>query len=112
MQTPSQKLFISFIVFYGAYGCSQEKHPEVYFKNFKGRHVLWSPINLAFGVEGFELGPSRSTGGRVSHHHLLVNRDSIMNGVVIPSDVNHIHFGNGETKGTMELEPGSYLLTL
>ena len=35
-----------------------------------------------------------------------------MKGVVIPSDVNHIHFGNGETKGTIELEPGSYLLTL
>ena len=71
-----------------------------------------SPINLEFGVEGFELAPSGSMGERVGHHHLLVNRDSIMNELVIPSDVNHIHYSNGERKETIQLEPGSYLLTL
>ena len=84
----------------------------MYFKNIKDGDVLSSPINLDFGVEEFELAPSGSMGKRVGHHHLLVNRDSIMEGVVIPSDVNHIHFGNGETRGTIELEPGSYVLTL
>ena len=32
--------------------------------------------------------------------------------VVIPSDVNHIHFGDDEIRGTIELESGNYLLTL
>ncbi len=112
MQTRVLKLLILFIVFFGLHGCSQERQPSVYFKNVKDGDVLSSPINLEFGVEGFELAPSGSMGERVGHHHLLVNRDSIMEGVVIPSDVNHIHFVNGETKGTIELEPGSYLLTL
>ena len=112
MQTPTLKLLTLFIVFFGLYGCSQERQPGVFFKNVKDGDVLSSPINLEFGVEAFELAPSGSMGERVGHHHLLVNRDSIMKGVVIPSDVNHIHFGNGETKGTIELEPGSYLLTL
>ena len=112
MQTPALKLLTLFIVFFGLYGCSQERQPGVFFKNVKDGDVLSSPINLEFGVEGFELAPSGSMGERVGHHHLLVNRDSIMKGVVIPGDVNHIHFGNGETKGTIELEPGSYLLTL
>ncbi len=84
----------------------------MYFENFKDGDVLSSPINLEFGVEGFELGPFASIGKRVDHHHLLVNRDSIMNDVVNPSDVNYIIVGNGEMKGTIELEPGSYLLTL
>ena len=112
MQTLTLKFLISFIVFFGLYGCSQERQPGVYFKNVKDGDVLSSPINLEFGVEGFELAPSGSVGERFGHHHLLVNRDSIMEGVVIPSDINHIHFGNGETRGTIELEPGSYLLTL
>ena len=101
-----------FIVFFGLYGCSQEKQPGVFFKNVKDGDVLSSPINLEFGVEGFELAPSRFIGERAGHHHLLVNRDSIIKGVVIPRDVNHIDFGNGETQGTIELEAGSYLLTL
>ena len=84
----------------------------MYFKNVKDRDILSSPINLEFGVEGFELAPSGSVREGFGHHHLLVNRDSIMEGIVIPSDGNHIHFGNGETRGTIELEPGSYLLTL
>ena len=112
MQTPTLKLLTLFIVFFGLYGCSQEKQPGVCFKNVKDGDVLSSPINLEFGVEGFELAPSRFIGERVGHHHLLVNRDSIIKGVVIPRDVNYIDFGNSETQGTIELEAGSYLLTL
>ena len=112
MQAPIIKYFVSFIIFFGLYGCSQETQLGVYFKNVKDGDVLSSPINPEFGVDGFELAPSGSVGEKLGHHHLLVSRDSIMEGVVIPSDGNHIHFGNGETRGTIELEPGSYLLTL
>ena len=112
MQTPILKLFIPFIVFFGLYGWSQERQLGVFFKNVKNGDVLSSPINLEFGVKGFELEPSGSTGKRVGHHHLLVNSDSILEDVVIPSDVKHIHFGNGETSGTIELDLGGYLLTL
>ena len=112
MHTPTLKFFVFFIVFFGLLGCFQERQSGVYFKNVRDGDVMSSPINLEFGVEGFEIAPSGSVGEKVGHHHLLVNRNSIMEGVVIPSDVNHIHFGNGETRGTIELEPGSYLLTL
>ena len=84
----------------------------MHFKNVKDGDVLSSPINLEFGVEGFELAPSGPSGERVGHHHLLVNRDSIMEVAVILGDVNHIHFGDDEIRGTIELESGNYLLTL
>ena len=103
---------ISFIVFFGLVSCSQERQSGVFFKNVKDGDVLSSPINLEFGVEGFELAPSESIGERVGHHHLLVNRDSIMEGAVISGDVNYIHFGDDEIRGTIELESGNYLLTL
>ena len=112
MQTLTLKFLISFIVFFGLYGCSQERQPGVFFKNAKDEAVLSLPINFEIGFEGFELAPFGPVGEMVGHHHLLVNRDSIMEGVVIPSDVNHIHLGNGESRGAIELESGSYLLTL
>ena len=82
------------------------------FENVKDGDGLSSPINLEFGVEGFELAPLGYPVEGVGHHHLLVNRDSIMEGAVIPGDVNYIHFGDDEIRGTIELESGNYLLTL
>ena len=70
----------------------------MHFENVKDGDILSSPINLEFGVEGFELAPSGFMGERVGHHHLLVNLDSIMERVVIPGDVNHIYFENGKKK--------------
>jgi hypothetical protein len=84
----------------------------VHFENVKDGDGLSSPINLEFGVEGFELAPLGSPVEGVGHHHLLVNRDSIMEGAVISGDVNYIHFGDDEIRGTIELESGNYLLTL
>ena len=112
MQTLTLKFLVSFVVFFGLYGCSQERQPGVFFKNAKDGDVLSSPINFEIGFKGFELAPFGPVGEMVGHHHLLVNRDSIMEGVVIPSDVNHIHLGNGESRGAIEFESGSYLLTL
>ena len=68
----------------------------MHFENVKDGDVLSSPINLEFGVEG------------VGHHHLLFNRDNIMEGAVIPDDAKYIHFGDDEIRGTIELESGNY----
>ena len=82
MQTSTLKLFICFILFFGLYGCSQERQTEVYFKNVKDGDVLSSPTNLEFGVEEFELARYGPVWERFGHHHLLVNCDSIMEGVL------------------------------
>ena len=84
----------------------------MHFENVKDGDVLSSPINFEFGVQGSELARSGPVGERFGHHHLLVNRDSIMEGAVIPGDGNYIHFGDDEIRGTIELESGNYLLTL
>ena len=110
MQTPTLKLLTLFIVFFGLYGCSQERQPGVYFKNVKDGDVLSSPINLEFGVEGFELARFGPVGERSGRHHLLVIKDSIMERAVILGDINYINFGDDEIRGTIELESGNYLL--
>ena len=84
----------------------------MYFKKVKDGDILSSPTNLEYGVEGCELAPLGSPVEGVCHHHLLVNRDSTMEGAVISGDVNYIHFGDDEIRGTIELDSGNYLLTL
>ena len=84
----------------------------MHFENVKDGDVLSLPINLEFDVEGFELARSGPVGERFGHHHLLVNRNIIMERMVILGDINYIHFGDDEIRGTIELESGNYLLTL
>jgi len=84
----------------------------VHFENVKDGDVLSSPINLEFGVEGFELAPLGYPVKGVGHHPLLVNHNSIMERAVILGDINYIRCGDDEIRGTIELESGNYLLTL
>ena len=48
----------------------------------------------------------------MGHHHLLTSRNGIVEGVVIPNNNNHIHFGGGETQTELNLSPVSYIITL
>ena len=51
-------------------------------------------------------------GERTGHHHLFINFDGIAEGIVIPNDNSHIHFGGGETQTELNLSPGSYVISL
>jgi hypothetical protein len=46
------------------------------------------------------------------HHHLLINSESIPNGVAVPADATHIHYGKGQTENEVNLPPGIYKLTM
>ena len=48
----------------------------------------------------------------MGHHHLLTSRNGIVEGVVIPNENNHKHFGGGETQPELNLSPGSFVVTL
>ena len=92
--------------------CSRPQESRVYFENISDGDSLTSPINIGFGIRGYKVGPAVNVGEGMGHHHLLINRHSIAEGVVIPNDNNHIHFGGGETQTELNLSPGSYVITL
>ena len=92
--------------------CSQPEEPRVYFENISDGESLTSPINIGFGLRGYKVVPARNLGERMGHHHLLINRNSIAEGAVIPNDNNHKHFGGGETQTELTLSPGSFVITL
>ena len=92
--------------------CSQPEESRVYFENISDGDSLTSPINVGFGIRGYKVVPAGDVGKRMGHHHLLINRDSIGEGVVIPNENNHKHFGGGETQTELNLSPGSFVITL
>ncbi len=85
---------------------------SVDFSEPKNGAVVSSPFNVGFVVTGMKVVPAGDMTADTGHHHLLINLDSIPEGVVIPSDEQHKHFGKGQTETLVTLAPGKYKLTL
>ncbi|MAC66763.1 MAG: rod shape-determining protein RodA [Proteobacteria bacterium] len=92
--------------------CSQPEESRVYFDNIIDGDSLNSSINIGFGIREYKVGPAGNVGEGMGHHHLLMSRNSIAEGVVIPNNNNHIQLGGGETQTDLNLSPGSYVITL
>jgi uncharacterized protein DUF4399 len=78
---------------------------------FDGATVV-SPFKIKFAVNGMTVQPSGDIVPNAGHHHLLINKDSIKAGVLVPYDAQHMHFGGGETETMVTLLPGKYKLTM
>ncbi len=96
------------------YGAGQEitEDMRVFFVNLNDGDVVNSPFVVEMGVEGMEVEPAGALAKSKGHHHILINRAAYPTGEVVPMDENNIHFGDGSTQTTLELEPGEYSLTL
>jgi len=70
-------------------------------------------VEVVFGVEGIELAPATDAKAGTGHHHLLVDVESLPPlDAPIPNDANHRHYGKGQTRDTIQLEPGTHTLQL
>jgi hypothetical protein len=67
---------------------------------------------IDMGLEGMEIDPAGEVKEGMGHHHLVINGSHIQEGVVVPTDSVHIHYGLGQIRDTVELAPGNYTLTL
>ena len=85
---------------------------SVYFVQPIDSAVLTSPVVVEFGVEGMDVEPAGELALDKGHHHIIVNGSFIEKGVVVPNDETHIHYGQGQTSDTLDLEPGEYSLTM
>lgn len=90
----------------------QAPQGRVFFENLSEGDTVVSPVKVAFGLEGMEIRPAGDMTEGTGHHHLIINGSFIKEGVVIPVDEKHIHFGAGQTSTEVELSPGNYNLTM
>ncbi len=86
---------------------------KVFFKNIKDGATVSSPLKIEMGVSGIQLDSAGAIKAGSGHHHLLVDAgDSIPEGIIVPKDSTHYHFGNAQTEADIKLTPGKHRLTL
>jgi len=95
-------------------GCGKKETPKgkVFFSEPKDGAVINGPVKVVMGMEGMEIKPAGEVVEGTGHHHILINKDFMPPGQVIPTDDDHRHFGKGQTEAVLDLPPGDYKLTL
>ncbi len=74
--------------------------------------VVVSPVRIEFGIEGMSIAPAGDATKHSGHHHLIVNAGLPATDMPIPASENYIHFGDGSTSTSLDLEPGEHTLQL
>jgi Domain of unknown function (DUF4399) len=69
-------------------------------------------VAVKMGAEGILVKPAGQIEAGSGHHHLLVDSEPEPEGTVVPKDETHIHFGQGQTEGSIALTPGEHTLRL
>ncbi len=87
---------------------------RAYFLGVEDGDTLTSPVTLEFGLEGIGVAPAGVEHENTGHHHLLINTDldDINMDRPLPASDQVRHFGGGQTRAQIELEPGEYSLQL
>ncbi|GAB7019042.1 DUF4399 domain-containing protein [Halostagnicola bangensis] len=77
-----------------------------------------SPVEIEAEAEGIELAPAGEATEGEGHLHVLVDHEGFEEGETIPGPGDEAeadgiyHWGDGQSNGEIELEPGEYDLTL
>jgi hypothetical protein len=84
----------------------------VYFIDVKDGATIAPKTIVHFGLRGMGLAPAGIDRQNSGHHHLLIDTELPPLNEPIPSDFNHLHFGNGQTEAEVNLPPGEHTLQL
>jgi Domain of unknown function (DUF4399) len=93
---------------------SCDPNARVFFIRPYNGATVRSPFVVIFGAELVEVKavPAGRVPENIGHHDLLINLDKVPLGELIPSDRQHLHFDQGQTRTELNLPPGQYTLTL
>ncbi len=85
---------------------------QVYFIAPADGEIVSSPFVVRFGLRAMGVAPAGVEKAGTGHHHLIVDAELPPSGLPIPKNDHYLHFGNGQTEVTLELEPGDHTLQL
>lgn len=84
----------------------------VYFIYPRNGERIYASSTIRFGLRNMGVAPAGVVKANTGHHHLLVDVETPALDVAIPSDLNHIHLGGGQTEKRITLKPGEHTLQL
>ena len=85
---------------------------KVFFIDLTDGARLTVKSTIKFGISGMDIAPAGTEKPNTGHHHLLIDTPLPALDREIPSDLNHIHFGRGQTSAEVTLTPGEHSLQL
>lgn len=84
----------------------------VYFVYPRNGETIYPTSTIRFGLRNMGVAPAGVVKPNTGHHHLLVDVPTPPLDEAIPSDLNHIHLGGGQTEKRITLPPGEHTLQL
>ena len=86
--------------------------PEVFFRQPTNNAIVPPTFVVKMGAQGVAIEPSGEVNADAGHLHILVDTDFIPAGDVIPTDEQHLHFGDGSVEAELTLPSGEQTLRL
>jgi uncharacterized protein DUF4399 len=84
----------------------------VYFIYPSNGETIYPNSTIRFGLRNMGVAPAGVDKPNTGHHHLMIDVDTPPLDQPLPSDLNHLHFGNGQTEKKITLSPGEHTLQL
>jgi hypothetical protein len=84
----------------------------VYFIYPRNGEAIYPSSTIRFGLRNMGVAPAGVNKANTGHHHLLIDAPPPALDQAIPSDLNHLHFGAGQTEKKIALKPGKHTLQL
>ncbi|CCE10373.1 conserved exported hypothetical protein [Bradyrhizobium sp. STM 3843] len=88
------------------------KDAKEYFIYPKDGYYVKPSLVVRFGLVNMGIAPAGLDKPNTGHHHLLIDSELPPLDQPIPNDLNHLHFGSGQTEAKITLPPGTHKLRL
>jgi len=85
---------------------------KVFFVTLQNGAVVSSPFPVEFGISGMDVVRAGENVPDTGHHHILIDTDMPDLGLPVPTDDNHVHFGDASLATELTLRPGEHTLQL
>ena len=86
--------------------------PRVFFIKPSNGDVVDKTFEVVFGISGMTLAPAGTYDSGTGHHHLIIDAPLPDLSMPVPANTQYLHFGKGQDKTMITLEPGKHKLQM
>jgi len=100
------------LIFWNGLILAAESSTKVFIIQPKNGETVEKTFEVVFGIEGMTLAPAGTYENNTGHHHLIIDAELPALSLPIPASENYVHFGKGQDRTVLTLEPGKHSLQL